>query len=200
MGGFHIYDVKDKTNPKLITFVKTHGKGVHRFDVDENYAYMSTEMEGFIGNILVIYDIRNPSKPVEVGRWWMENQNTAAGDTPHPKRTEHRLHHAMRCGNEMYAGCWMSGVSIIDVSDISKPRTLVALRIRSGLPGADPHLPQGAVPDRRPEHRGVDRGGAREPRARCRQAACAAAHLGRHRSDQAEAAVHLSRAAFGLAL
>ncbi len=123
-GGFHIYDVKDKTNPKLITFVKTHGKGVHRFDVDENYAYMSTEMEGFVGNILVIYDIRNPSKPIEVGRWWMENQNAAAGDARHPKGTEHRLHHAMRCGNEMYAGCWMSGVSIIDVSDITKPRTL----------------------------------------------------------------------------
>lgn len=123
-GGFHIYNVRDKTNPKLITFVKTHGKGAHRFDVDENYAYMSTEMEGFVGNILVIYDIRNPSKPVEVSRWWMENQNVAGGDTPHPKRTEHRLHHAMRCGNEMYAGCWMSGVAIIDVSDITKPRTL----------------------------------------------------------------------------
>ncbi|MEA2988948.1 MAG: hypothetical protein QOG83_1659 [Alphaproteobacteria bacterium] len=124
MGGFHIYDVKDKTNPKLITFVRTHGKGTHRFDLDENYAYISTEMEGFIGNILVIYDIRSPSKPVEVSRWWLENQNTAAGDTPHRKGAEHRLHHAMRCGNEMYAGCWMSGLSIIDVSDINKPRTL----------------------------------------------------------------------------
>jgi hypothetical protein len=30
----------------------------------------------------------------------------------------------MRCGNEMYAGCWMSGTSIIDVSDIGTPRTL----------------------------------------------------------------------------
>src|SRR5688572_650417 len=43
-GGFRIYDVKDRTNPKLITFVKPHGKGVHRFDLDENYAYISTEM------------------------------------------------------------------------------------------------------------------------------------------------------------
>src|SRR5262249_57203990 len=84
VGGFHIYDVKDKANPKLITFVKTHGKGTHRFDVDDNYAYMSTEMDGFVGNILVVYDIRNPSKPLEVGRWWMENQNDAAGDPPHP--------------------------------------------------------------------------------------------------------------------
>ena len=123
-GGFRIYDVKDPRNPKLITFHKTHGKGVHRFDLDENYAYISTEMPGYVGNILVIYDIRDPSKPTEVGRWAMENQHVANGDTPHPKGTEHRLHHAMRCGDQMFAGCWMSGVGIIDVSDITKPKTL----------------------------------------------------------------------------
>jgi hypothetical protein len=122
--GFRIYDVKDRTNPKLVTFVKTHGKGVHRFDLDESYAYISTEMEGFVGNILVIYDIRNPSRPVEVSRWWMQGQNVAGGETAHPKGTEHRLHHAMRSGNQMYAGCWASGVAIIDVSDISRPRTV----------------------------------------------------------------------------
>ena len=26
-GGFRIYDIKDRTTPKLISFVKTHGKG-----------------------------------------------------------------------------------------------------------------------------------------------------------------------------
>jgi hypothetical protein len=123
-GGFRIYNVKDKTNPKLVSFVKTHGKGVHRFDLDENYAYISTEMEGFVGNILVIYNIRNPSKPFEVSRWWMDGQNVAGGEEPHPKKAEHRLHHAMRCGTEMYAACWMSGVSIVDVSRIDEPRTL----------------------------------------------------------------------------
>ena len=123
-GGFRIYDIKDRTTPKLITFVKTHGKGVHRFDCDENYAYISTEMEGFVGNILVIYDIRNPSKPEGGFALVDEGTNVAAGDTPHPKHAEHRLHHAMRCGTEMYAGCWMSGIAIIDVSDIRAPRTL----------------------------------------------------------------------------
>ena len=96
--GFCIYNVKDKTNPKLVKFMRTHGKGVHRFDLDEGYAYMSTEAEGFVGNILVIYDIRNPSNPTEVGRWWLPGQNVAAGDTPHPKGTDHKLHHAMRAG------------------------------------------------------------------------------------------------------
>jgi hypothetical protein len=123
-GGFRIYDIKDRTNPKLVSFVKTYGKGVHRFDVDENYAYISTEMEGYVGNILVIYDMSDPSKPTEVSRWSMEGQHVAGGAEPHPRRAEHRLHHAMRCGTEMYAGCWMSGISIIDVSDIKAPRTL----------------------------------------------------------------------------
>jgi hypothetical protein len=123
-GGFRVYDIKDKTAPKLLTFVKTHARGVHRFDIDESFAYISTEMEGFVGNILVIYDIRNPSKPVEVSRWWMPGQNVAAGEPPHRRGRDHSLHHAMRCGNEMYAGCWFSGVSIIDVSDITQPRTL----------------------------------------------------------------------------
>ena len=122
--GFRIYDIADPVNPRLVTFVPTFGKGVHRFDLDESYAYISTEMEGFVGNILVIYDIRRPSRPVEVSRWWMHGQNVGGGEPPHPKGTEHRLHHAMRSGDQMYAGCWASGVAIIDVSDIGSPRTL----------------------------------------------------------------------------
>ncbi len=135
-GGFRIYDVKDKTKPKLIHFEKTFGKGVHRFDCDDTYAYISTEMEGFVGNILVIYDIRNPAKPQEVSRWWMPGQNVAAGETPNPKKKEHRLHHAMRSGDKMYAGCWMSGYAIIDVSDIRNPKTLCLYDVHP--PAAEP--------------------------------------------------------------
>ena len=56
-GGFRVWDISDKSAPKLLSYVKTHGFGVHRFDMDENYAYISTEMEGYVGNILVIYDL-----------------------------------------------------------------------------------------------------------------------------------------------
>src|SRR6185437_1143544 len=122
-GGFRLYDIADRSNPKLISFVRTHGKGVHRFDMDERYAYISSEMEGFVGNILVIYDISRPAKVSEVGRWWMPGQNVGAGETPHPRKTEHRLHHAMRAGDQAYAGCWHSGYAIIDMSDLGRPRT-----------------------------------------------------------------------------
>src|SRR4051812_22898730 len=41
-GGFKLYDVSDRTKPKLIHFEKTWGIGVHRFDMDSSYAYIST--------------------------------------------------------------------------------------------------------------------------------------------------------------
>ena len=62
-GGFRIYDVANPATPKLIHHQLTGGIGVHRFDMDERYAYISTEMDGFVGNILVIYDLRDPKKP-----------------------------------------------------------------------------------------------------------------------------------------
>ncbi len=123
-GGFHLWDISDKTNPKHIHFEKTFGKGCHRFDMDEKYAYMSTEVEGFVGNILVIYDISNPSKPEEVSRWWLPGQNVAAGETPTWDGAYVRLHHALRTGDKLWAGCWGGGVAAIDIADIAHPKTL----------------------------------------------------------------------------
>ncbi len=123
-GGFKVWDIKDKSKPKLLAYVQTHGLGVHRFDMDERYAYISTEREGFHGNILVIYDIQNPTKPEEVSRWWMPGQNVASGEKPTWRGFDNRLHHTMRHGNYLYAGCWHAGVQIIDVNDITKPKTV----------------------------------------------------------------------------
>jgi hypothetical protein len=123
-GGFKIYDISDRTKPKLIHFQKTHGRGVHRFDMDANYAYISTEMPGYIGNILVIYDIRSPAKPTEVSRWWLPGQHLEGGEKPTWPGRQHRLHHALRQGDRMWAGCWHGGVRVIDVADIRKPKTI----------------------------------------------------------------------------
>ena len=43
-GGFKIYDISEPAQPKLICYHKTGGIGVHRFDLDERHAYISTEM------------------------------------------------------------------------------------------------------------------------------------------------------------
>jgi hypothetical protein len=123
-GGFKLYDVSKPENPRLIAHHRTHGRGVHRFDMDERYAYISTEMEGYVGNILVIYDIRDPARPQEVSRWWMPGQHVAGGEKPGWVGRRNRLHHALRFGDELWAGCWHAGVRVIDISDIRAPRTI----------------------------------------------------------------------------
>ncbi|MES2561133.1 MAG: RNA polymerase subunit sigma-70 [Pseudomonadota bacterium] len=133
-GGFKLYDVSDRSKPKLIAFQKTHGIGVHRFDMDANYAYISTEAEGYVGNILVTYDIRNPAKPEEVSKWWIPGQHVAGGENKTWPGRQHRLHHTLRVGNRLYAGCWHGGVRIVDVSDIRRPTTIGAYNYHPPFP------------------------------------------------------------------
>ncbi len=123
-GGFRVWDISDKSAPKLLSYMKTHGFGVHRFDMDENYAYISTEMEGYVGNILVNFDLSDPANPKEVSRWHMPGQHVAAGETPTGKGYSHRLHHAMRVGDELWAAVWHAGYRVLDASDITQPRQI----------------------------------------------------------------------------
>jgi len=122
-GGFKVWDISDRTRPRLLSYQRTHGFGVHRFDLDERYAYISTEMPGYIGNILVIYDLIDPEKPEEVSRWWMPGQHLDAGEVPTWEGYGQRLHHALRVGDELWASVWHAGFRVIDISDISHPVT-----------------------------------------------------------------------------
>ena len=59
-GGLAIYDVSKPSEPKLITKWLTKGGGVHRFDFDGRYAYISPTVEGYVGNICMILDLADP--------------------------------------------------------------------------------------------------------------------------------------------
>jgi hypothetical protein len=133
-GGFRIYNVANPAAPKLIHHQITGGIGVHRFDVDERYAYISTEMDGFVGNILVIYSLSDPTKPTEISRWWMPGQNVAAGEKPSWPGKRHRLHHALRFGDEMWASCWHGGFRIVDIADLKKPKTVASYNYHPPFP------------------------------------------------------------------
>jgi hypothetical protein len=133
-GGFKIYDIRDKTYPKLIHYERTWGFGVHRFDVDQSYAYISTEMEGYLGNILIIYDILDPAHPAEVARWWLPGQHVAGGETPTWRGYSHRLHHAMREGDELWVSVWHAGIRVLDVKDIARPKVVGAYDYHPPIP------------------------------------------------------------------
>ena len=133
-GGFRIYDVSNPAKPALIHHQLTGGIGVHRFDMDDRYAYISTEMDGFVGNILVTYDLHDPKKPEEVSRWWMPGQHIAGGEKPTWSGKRHRLHHALRFGNEMWASCWHGGFRIVDVADLRRPKTVASYNYHPPFP------------------------------------------------------------------
>jgi len=50
-----------------VAAAKTVGTGVHRFDFDGRYAYLSPTVEGYVGNIMMIMDLKEPARPAEVG-------------------------------------------------------------------------------------------------------------------------------------
>jgi len=125
-GGFKVWDISDKARPRELVHQRTFGFGTHRFDMDANYAYISTEMEGYLGNILVIYDLKDPARPEEVSRWHIPGQHIAGGETPTWKGYKNRLHHALRVGDELWASVWHAGFRVVDVSDIREPRTVAS--------------------------------------------------------------------------
>jgi hypothetical protein len=133
-GGFRVWNISDRANPKLLTHQRTGGIGVHRFDLDARYAYISTEMEGYVGNILVIYDMHDPARPQEISRWHMPGQHVAGGETPTWPGQQHRLHHTLRHGDQLFAAVWYAGCHIIDVADITQPRTIGEYRYHPPFP------------------------------------------------------------------
>ncbi|MEQ9487868.1 MAG: hypothetical protein RIM72_02610 [Alphaproteobacteria bacterium] len=134
-GGLGIYDVSKPSDPKLIHKWETHGKGVHRYDFDGRYAYISPTAEGYIGNIVMILDLQDPTKPEEVGRWWIPGQWQAGGEQyPWHDYTPPRCHHPLRVGNRLYVSYWHHGFVILDISDMSKPTPISGRNTSSCFP------------------------------------------------------------------
>jgi hypothetical protein len=119
--GFGVYDVTNPAKPRELTRWKTVGAGVHRFDFDGRYAYLSPTLEGYVGNIVMIMDLKEPARPTEVGRWWLTGQHAAGGETATWPQTAHRCHHPLRLGNRLYVSYWQAGFAILDIADMAKP-------------------------------------------------------------------------------
>ena len=68
---------------KLITFVKTGGKGVHRMTWwAGDIAWVTAGFDDYSNQILVALSLADPSRPVEVGRWWLPGMRIGAGEVP----------------------------------------------------------------------------------------------------------------------
>src|SRR5690554_6908395 len=86
--GFELFDISEPENPRSIAYVDAAGpwsRGVHQlWFCDGEYVHMAAGAPDFQPRNQLddqcyrIFDVRNPTKPVEVGRWWLPG--TREGD------------------------------------------------------------------------------------------------------------------------
>jgi hypothetical protein len=143
--GFDIFDISKPEQPKLISHFDAsgpHSRGVHvLWFADGEYVHMSSGAPDFQprspkdDQCYRIIDIRNPSKPEEVGRWWAPG--TREGDaepSPRMKVGEFPVGYAgFRAHNtnvyperpdRAYVGYLDYGAVILDISDKARPKVV----------------------------------------------------------------------------
>ena len=120
--GLRIFDVANPHVPREIARWECGGMGVHRFTFDGRYAYISPELDGYVGNVVMILDLADPAHPREIGRWWMPGQHVAGGETPNWEGRAHRCHHPIRRGDRLYVSYWHGGAVILDIAEMTRPQ------------------------------------------------------------------------------
>lgn len=144
--GIRLYDISDPAKPREVGFFKSDeppGLGVHGFWLHEDakgrkFAFLAASKQGYFGNILLIVDITDPSKPREVSRWWFPGQWTAGGEKQGENWIDQGglgakgglpniwvyLHDMTVYKDRAYLAYRDQGVIILDISDIEKPKML----------------------------------------------------------------------------
>ena len=89
--GVELFDVSNPANPRSISFFDRsgpHSQGAHYVGfVDGEFMHISSGAPDFTPThpkdhqFYTIVDVRNPTKPEEVGRWWMPGQWIGGGET-----------------------------------------------------------------------------------------------------------------------
>jgi hypothetical protein len=138
--GFDLFDIGVPEQPKLISHFDAsgpHSRGVHAlWFVDGEFVHMASGAADFQprhpndDQFYRIVDVRNSSRPTEVGRWWLPG--TREGDTaPPPQRLDPKFDTGFRAHNtnvfpqrpdRAYVGYIDGGAMILDISDKAHPK------------------------------------------------------------------------------
>jgi hypothetical protein len=122
--GLRVYDIADAAHPRPIGFMPVEGLGLHRvWWVGERYAYASALLDGFTDHIFICIDLIEPTRPREVGRWWLPGMWQAGGER-NDWRGRMALHHPVVANGIAYCAWRDAGVIVLDVADPSSPKFL----------------------------------------------------------------------------
>jgi hypothetical protein len=139
--GMAIYDISRPEAPRRIGFLPVEGVGVHRiWYTGGRWAYVSALPDGYSDYILLTIDLADPANPVEAGRFWLPGMHAAGGEDPtwDAQRWRYALHHAIVSGDTAYASWRDGGLTLLDVSDRTRPE-LIAHRNWSPPYGGGTH-------------------------------------------------------------
>jgi hypothetical protein len=140
--GFDLFDISDPEQPGHISHFDAsgpHSRGVHQvWFVDGEFVHMSSGAPDFQprhpddDQIYRIVDVRNPSRPLEAGRWWLPG--TREGDAvTAPARLDERIATGFRAHNtnvfperpdRAYVGYIDGGAVILDIADKAHPKVV----------------------------------------------------------------------------
>jgi hypothetical protein len=137
--GFEIFDVADPAKPKSVVFFDASGpasRGVHHlWWVDGEYVHMASGAPDFTprnpkdDQCYRIVDVRDLTRPREVGRWWLPG--TRDGDAEPALPRHPRIDSGYRAHNtnvypqrpdRAYVGYLDGGACILDIADKAHPR------------------------------------------------------------------------------
>jgi hypothetical protein len=141
--GFELFDISVPEKPKSISFFDcsgTYSRGVHQlWFCDGEFVHLSAGAPDFTpthpndDQFYRIFDVRNPSKPVEVGRWWLPGTRQGDGTPPPPRHPKPLLDRGNRAHNtnvypqrpdRCYLGYIDAGMFIMDISDKANPKPI----------------------------------------------------------------------------
>ncbi len=141
--GFELFDISAPEKPKSITYVDASGptsRGVHQlWFCDGEYVHLAAGAPDFKpthpqdDQFYRIFDVRNPSKPTEVGRWWLPGTREGDGVPPPARHQAPLLDRGFRAHNtnvypqrpdRCYLGYIDAGMFVLDISDKAHPKPI----------------------------------------------------------------------------
>jgi hypothetical protein len=141
--GFELFDISKPESPKSISFVDRsgpHSRGVHQlWFCDGRYVHLAGGAADFVpthpldDQFYQIFDVTEPARPREVGRWWLPG--TRVGDSvPPPARhvapardygnRAHNTNVYPQRPDRCYLGYIDAGMIILDISEMSAPKMI----------------------------------------------------------------------------
>jgi hypothetical protein len=141
--GFEVFDIARPEEPRSIAFFDCagpHSRGVHQlWFCDGETVHLAAGAPDFQprnqkdDQFYRIIDLRNPSKPEEVGRWWMPGTREGDAEAPPDRHALPGADSGFRAHNtnvypqrpdRCYLGYLDAGMYVLDIADRARPRVV----------------------------------------------------------------------------